>query len=433
MFDHLSPAQARQILGQIRPLLAQLIPLLGQSFDIAQDLENPCVDDPNGSNCSQFLQAQIAEYGITINRYANFSIEQLQSILNAIMKVADRLADELTGCPCYTGSVLMPQEVFTRVYGTYPLELRYQPLENRLEPPVAEGRTYASVDRSDENVQYLTLVPDTFSSDPDDPNRTNPNSERQPYDSAIIERIIIHELGHAFHNNLSRVQGDPLEYEFDNPDVQIEERTNFRGQRTHVIVTIPTITVDGTTYTNLRVTVPANMPMVIMDFLVETGGYYSGTDFDDGSARGALYTSEDASNDPTIVLLTNLIYEKYSGLTSCTNENCDEYLVNLNGQCLLSSQGTCLPINDSHPDKRYVRIPQTYKPGTYSDSVLSPNVFNYFINEQGETSVSHPQEGFADTFAFHILEGSENIEDDNRGRFFVNNFCDWLCSLVQQE
>ena len=140
MIKNVSPKAARRKLAQIRPYLAELIDILGQLEQTGQD-----------ELTAQDLIDAIGRYGVTVNRYANFTIDQLQRILNAIETVARRLADELGNCACYTGPVLTPQDVFQRVYGHHPLELRYEPSES-----TNGHRTYASVDNSNEDIQYMS-------------------------------------------------------------------------------------------------------------------------------------------------------------------------------------------------------------------------------------------------------------------------------------
>ncbi len=391
-------------------------------------------DGDNELSRQDLIQA-IAAYGITI-RGNDFTIEQLMNILAALEATANRLLELAQDCPCADVSNLDATGLFRQAYE--PIQLRYNPDENKSDPPQVGGRTYASVERFD-GIQIIELVPDTFTSESVDaahPNldifRVNSDSFREQNPDEIIQRIIIHELSHAFHNNLLAVQGAAVNYDFNTEGVQVEPT----GYNNNVLITIPRIEIgvgdSAEVFTNMRIEVGRDTPMVVIDYLIATGGYWSGLGFDDGAARGlGLYTADEAANDSTIVLLTNLVYEEYKGTPSCTNCNLTDYLVDLNGSCLRDSQGNCLPLDGNHLDKKYVRLPKTYFRSEFAP-VISDNltIRNYFSNEAGDTSIPQPQEGFADILTYHIIEGADTITEDPRGRFVVDNFCDWLCSLL---
>ncbi len=435
----------KRTLAAIKPLLEELIDI----FDgFEQEQDDPCLEDPQSPAC--LIQLLRQDYGVIIDAN-NLTLEQLQLILAAIQTTADRLAELAQGeCACEAAHGLSAAQVFQKAYRHQKLHIRWNPNENQFDPPQRGGRIYTTVDNDTiPNQQILTLTPDAFTQDqgtaaePTDPDRIDPDSQRNPYPREIVERIIIHELGHVFHNNLLVIQGKAVNYQFTNPDVMIREitRTNLRGEEvpTALVVTILRIVMGDVVFTNMEITMPLDTPMVVVDYLIETGGYWTGTvGLDYGEARDSAYNSQDAENDATIVTLTNHVYEA-AGLTlqACdSNCNLDEYLVDSGGNCLRDASGNCLAPSANHPNKIYVRQPGVYIALNYTQITDSRGTYgSYFSNERGTTSKPGPKEGFADTFSLYILEGAElagtqTASADPRLHFFESNFCHWLCQLL---
>jgi hypothetical protein len=359
------------------------------------------------------LIEQIEAYGVVVRQ--GFTTEQLRQILAAIERIASRLQQIAGGCGL---EIDTPQALFRSMFGDTSSETYLDFRSNA-------DAEFASVDDNTlDFAQIVTLAPNTF---------TSP-SDNEPYRDDIVQGIIIHELGHAFHNRLKQVYG--TDYEFTSPDaVQVIANRDTNGNLRSYTVTIARVTVGGQEYTDLRITVSPDTPLVVVDYLVETGGYWAGNiGFEEGTSRPqGRYTAADAQTDGSIVMLTNTLYEAAVGPVRCECGARTVFLVDMQGNCLRDGGGNCIPPSAANttPDAAYVREPGTYivnfnVPNGYDESGLE----QAFSNELGETTLtSQPIEGFADVFKVIITE-FEVPENFSRTEFFERNWCRWLVQLL---
>ncbi len=393
-----SQQQRIQTLTAIKPLLNELVGLL----DVLGQLEQ---------TKSEILD-ELSRYGISLLPGA-FSLEQLQRILAAVQTTANRLWEIARSCGY---SVSEPEAVFSAIFVAKPLDFRFNPEVD-----------YASV--SDKDVpgqQVVTLSPYTFVSP----------TTGDTYGNSIIEGIIIHELGHAFHNALEIVEGEATEYVFIDPQARVAG-VDFKG---NYEVTIPVVKIgEDTVFTNLTITVSGDTPLVALDYLIATGGYWAGNvGFDFGNSRNSgPYTASDASADPTsIVPLTKALYEATIGSSSCSD--CPgTALVNRGGECI-QRNGTCVTVDDVDFSQYavYVRQPGYYQPGDIPQNrntliEFEDNFTNEFVPPGGKATTLAPQpiEGFADTFKVEITQIMD-ISTNKRGQFFNERWCEWLGQLL---
>ena len=317
---------------------------------------------------------------------------------------------------------LTNQEIFSRVFASQEINFRYDP------------RNEASI------ASLLELSPDTFRHIIDfddsafDLGGDNLSEERR---RVLSENVIIHELGHVFHNALGVAEGFYADGE--SATATLEGEIPFNAQDV---------------YEQISVTVKQNTPQVIIDFWQATNSYWSNLDFGFGREAG-VFTEIDSRNDPTIVPLTKSIYRTYIGIPrenseeSCSQcpENTLVYITGTGGECFRGNDNTCITINNAtqyNVSPIYIRDPAfTYRPNYAEDTVDSlqvedregnPFTFSNLYRNETRNIDPSPLEGFADTFLTYVRSsGGSNTfpEDEPRRQFFDENLCRWLSSLIE--
>jgi hypothetical protein len=217
----------------------------------------------------QNLSTDLSEYGITITPSAFPGEQYLILILDAVQQTATRLKSILQSSPlpCRNYADLTSEEIFSRVFGD--VDIRYNPdLDN----------PYSNVDdQSLPNTQILTLSWSAFV-----------NTQQFFYPDELTKDIVVHEFGHVFHNQLKKIQGDIAQYPFATPNVtgRIASPGIFE-------ITIPQVLVGTDEYQNYLLWVAQSQsPLVTIDYLTETGGYWTGDtsklDFGDQRTVGSF-------------------------------------------------------------------------------------------------------------------------------------------------
>jgi hypothetical protein len=387
-----------------------------------------CIDCGDMDDERERVICQLEEcYGLT-GDWASFdlsqltNLEMLRAILNAVEAIGRRIVEEC-------GLELSFAQAFRLIFGT--VDFRWNPNERE------EGeRTYATDSTTSEGLRIVELVPDAFTSDLNDRDRTDPASVRQRFNNIQeSEDLIIHEIGHIFHNILAEE-----DVESTIQDEEIRATINEYSTYIEVIIHHVEFTIPGTdtreVRENLRIIVPRSMPRVLIDYLIETRGYFSGNLADVGRGRPeGNFTRGDVDRNIGVVLLTNLTFYGTGGQPIprppdgvCDDPFIAEYLVDEFGQPKLNDAGDCIPANINDSRAVFGRPSGSYFAGDYATGTN----LGYFGNELQITSPSsNPREGFADTFKVFIRLGGEELPEDERRRiFFENNFCYWVTQLL---
>jgi hypothetical protein len=392
------------------------------------DADDYCADRTDLAACYRELIQALREFGIEVNigefgATEEFNTSQLTRLLHAVQILAQRLKELMASCGY--GDDLTLQEAFRRVY-------LYDSSTGEFRTLTFSYRPCPSDD--DDCSRYLDNPASARSADADFDAEGNiiirvPEEQfgLTEIDAEIdMEWLIIHELGHAFHDRLPATISETLLCYHPGQPISIIDDENACQ--------------DG-----FVMRIPAGEVQAVIDFLVVTGGYWNPNqahDFGDWRPQGP-YTVNDAReaqsrSDFSIVPLTNENF-RIDGV-SLTNAQCGNitvFLVNRDGAPILEN-GVCVPFTSGQLPAAavYARLTTAYVP-QYQLPIGIVNleqVQEYFGNET-RLGNQHPREGFADAFAntmrYEANPAADLLDDDPRLTFFnQDQMCGWLYQIL---